>query len=127
MVEERKQYRLLVTSYLKVSHGDNHCELGRVVDINTGGMRLCGAEPIQTDRSLTFRITSPLAQTGNREIVFDADVIWCRRSKNPGLYDTGIKLKDLPPDKIGLIEHILEKSSQEDRWLSVIKSIKDDY
>jgi hypothetical protein len=127
MIDERKQNRMQVMSYLKIRCRDNGRELGRVVDITTEGMRLCGAEPVQTDRTLTFKLNLPTMSEENNEIVFDADVIWCRRSKNPRLYDTGIKLKELPGEKIELIEDYLEKSSREDRWLSVIKSIKDDY
>lgn len=126
MIDERKLNRMQVMSYLKICHKDSACELGRVVDISIEGMRLCGAEPIQTDRTLTFRLELPRAAERKRELVFDADVIWCRRSKNPRLYDSGIKLKDLAPDEIELIEDFLEQYSQEDRWLSVIKSIKDD-
>jgi hypothetical protein len=127
MIDERRLNRVQVMSYLKICYRDNGNELGRVVDITTEGMRLCGAEPIQTDRTLTFRLALPLASKGKSEIVFDAEIIWCRRAKNPRMYYTGIKLRDLSPEKIELIEDYLEKSSQEDRWLSVIKSIKEDY
>jgi hypothetical protein len=127
MIDERKQRRMQVMSYLKICYRDNESELGRVVDITTEGMRLCSAEPIQTDRTQTFRLALPLTSREKSELVFDADVIWCRRAKNHRLYDTGIMLRDLPPEKIELIEDFLEKSSHEDRWLSVIKSIKDDY
>jgi len=127
MIDERKHNRLQVISYLKICYRDSGHELGRVVDITTEGMRLCGAEPVQTNRTLTFRLNFPNLSEENSEIVFDADVIWCRRSKNPRLYDTGIRLKELPGEKIELIEDYLEKYSLEDRWLSVIKSIKDEY
>lgn len=127
MIDERRLNRVQVMSYLKICYRDNGNELGRVVDISIEGMRLSGAEPIQIDRTLTFRLALPVAPKGKSEIVFDADVIWCRRAKNPQLYDTGIKLRDLSPEKIELIEDFLEKSSQEDRWLVVIKSINDEY
>ena len=110
-------------SYLKICYRETDIELGRVVDITTEGMRLCGEEPIQTDRTLTFRLAFPITSRKKSEIVFDADVIWCRKAKNYGLYDTGIKLKNLSPEKVEIIEDFMEKSSCEDRWLSVIKSI----
>jgi hypothetical protein len=127
MIDERRLNRVQVMSYLKICYRDNGNELGRVVDISAEGMRLCGVEPIQTDRTLTFRLALPPTPKGKSEIDFDADIIWCRRAKNPQLYDTGIKLRDLSPEKIELIEDYLQKSSQEDRWLSVIKSIKGEY
>jgi len=123
MVEERKLKRIQVMSYLKICYRETDIELGRVVDITTEGMRLCGEEPIQTDRTLTFRLAFPITSRKKSEIVFDADVIWCRKAKNYGLYDTGIKLKNLSPEKVEIIEDFMEKSSCEDRWLSVIKSI----
>jgi hypothetical protein len=123
MVEERKLKRIQVMSYLKIYYRETDIELGRVVDITTEGMRLCAEEPIQTDRTLTFRLALPLTSREKSEIVFDADVIWCRRAKNPDLYDTGIRLKNISPEKVEIIEDFMEKSSYEDRWLSIIKSL----
>ena len=127
MVEERKLRRMQVMSYLKICYRDTNIELGRVVDITTKGMRLCGEEPIQTSRTLTFKMAIPTTSRENREIVFDADVIWCRRAKNPDLYDTGIRLKNLPPEKVEIIEDFMENSSCEDRWLSIIKSLNEEF
>ena len=127
MVDERKIKRVQVMSYLKICYKDTDIELGRVVDITTEGMRLSGEEPIQTDRTLTFRLALPVAARENSEIIFDADVIWCRRAKNPDLYDTGIRLKNLSPEKVEIIEDFMEKSSYEDRWLSIIRSLNEEY
>ena len=127
MIDERKRRRSHVTAYLKICYGDNEYELGRVVDISTEGMRLCGAEPIQTDRILSFRLTIPATSRAAGDLSFDAEVIWCRRAKNTGLYHTGIKIRYLRPEMVESIENFLEKSSREDRWLSVIKSIQDYY
>jgi len=123
MIDERRQRRSQVTSYLKICYRDNGHELGRVVNISAEGMRLSGVEPIQTDRTLTFKLTFPAASRAVGEVVFDAEVIWCRRAKYPGLYHAGIKIKYLPPEKVEMIEDFLEESSQEDRWLSIIRSI----
>jgi len=127
MIEERELKRMQVMSYLKICYRDTDIELGRVVDITAEGMRLCGEEPIQTNRTLTFRLALPVTSRGKSEIVFDADVIWCRRAKNPDLYDTGIKLKNLSPEKAEIIEDFMEKSSYEDRWLSIIKSLNEEF
>jgi hypothetical protein len=127
MIEERELKRMQVMSYLKICYRDTDIELGRIVDITTKGMRLCGPEPIQTNRTLTFKLAFPLIQGNRSEIIFDADVIWCRRSKNPNLYDTGIRIKELSREKTEIIENYMEKSSAEDRWLSVIKSINGEY
>ncbi|UCE67096.1 MAG: PilZ domain-containing protein [Candidatus Zixiibacteriota bacterium] len=127
MVEERKLKRMQVTSYLKICYRDTDIEPGRVVDITTEGMRLCGEEPIQTDRTLTFKLALPTTFSENKVIVFDADVIWCRRAKNPDLYDTGIKLKNLSPEKVGIIKNFMEDSSYDDRWLSIIKSLNEEF
>ena len=125
MVDERKQKRLQVLSYLKICYRDTNIEMGRVVDMTTEGMRLCGEEPIQTNRTLTFRLALPAVKKSN-EIIFDADVIWCRRAKNPRLYDTGIRMKNLSPEDSEKIMEFMEKSSSEDRWLSIIKAINED-
>ncbi|UCC80688.1 MAG: PilZ domain-containing protein [Candidatus Zixiibacteriota bacterium] len=123
MVEERKLRRFQVMSYLKICYSDTGIGLGRVVDITPEGMRLSCEEPIQTDRTLTFSLSLPAVSVGDSEIIFDADVIWCKRSKNRELYDTGIRLKNLSPEKIGMIENFMERSSNEDRWFSIIKSM----
>lgn len=123
MIDERRLRRAQVTSYLKIRYRDNGHELGRVVDISTDGTRLCGIEPIQTDRTLTFRLTLPATSRVAGKLDFDAKVIWCRRAKFPRLYHAGIKIKYLPPEKAKLIEDFLEESSQDDRWLSITQSI----
>jgi hypothetical protein len=127
MIEERKLQRMQVMSYLKICYRDTDIDLGRVVDITTEGMRLCGRDPIQTNRTLTFRLAFPASSNKKSEVVFDADVIWCRRARNPDLYDTGIKLKELSPEKVEIIRDFMEKSPYEDRWLSIIKTINEDY
>jgi hypothetical protein len=126
IIDERRQRRSRVTSYLRICYKDNGHELGRVVDISPEGMGLCGVEPIQTDRTLTCSLTLPAASRATGEVVFDAEVIWCRKAKNPGLYHTGIKIKDLPTEKIELIEDFLKESSLKDRWLSIIRGIEYD-
>ncbi len=127
MLEERKQKRTYVMSYLKICQKDTARSLGRVVDITTEGMRLCGEEPIQTDRTIKFSLALPIAAKGNSEVVFDADIIWCRRAKNPDLYDTGIRLKNVPADQIDIIEDFMENSSFEDRWLSIVNTLNEEY
>lgn len=123
IIDERRRRRSLVTSYLRICYGDNERELGRVVDISPEGMGLRGVEPIQTDRVLSFRLTIPATSRAAGELFFDAEVIWCRKAKNPGLYNTGIKIKDLPTEMVELMENFLEKSSREDRWFSITRNI----
>ncbi len=127
MADKRTLPRLHVLSYLKVCERNTDETVGRVVDMTTQGMRLLSDSPIAAATVQQFRMGVPRATGGNERITFDAWVIWCRESVNPGYYDTGIELKDVSAAHIEAIEQFMEESSFTDRWLTLADSRSEEY
>ena len=127
MEDERKLRRMHVVSYLKVHERNTDQSVGRVTDITTEGIRLCSKEPIKENSTIQFKMKIPRVTAGSDEITFDALVIWCHKSTNPELYDSGVQLLDVPPKDIDIIEQFIEDSSFNDRWLSIAESLPYEY
>jgi len=117
MVENRKQKRMHVISYLKVQEQKSSKNLGQVVNINTEGMGLYSEEPLESESMIKLKLTLSTAANENNELAFEARVAWCRQSVLPGYYDSGVQLMDVPPDHLEILEQFIEESSIEDRWL----------
>ncbi len=126
MTDERKEPRLYVISYVKVCEDDSDRSIGRVLDMTSRGMRLRSKEPVKTRAKARFRLMLPVEAHGTREITFEADVIWCRRTEDVGSWDTGIQLLDITPDDGDLIERFVSEASYEDRWLALARCFPND-
>lgn len=121
--EERKSRRLQVSSYLKVSYGDTGIELGRAADLSADGMRLCGRIPIQTDRTLVLRLSSPANAEKQEGMIFYARVVWCARAGNTNLYDTGVKFIDQTQQQSDFLSNLIKSSMDEDRWAPILNDL----
>ena len=126
MTGRREHTRLHVISYVKVREDDTDRSVGRVVDMTARGMRLRSKEPVQTDTTARFRLILPAGSGEAREIMFEAAVIWCRKTPENESWDTGIQLLDVPPEDSELIERFVEESSYEDRWLALARCFSRD-
>ena len=90
-------------------------------------MRLMSEQPIDTSRVLQFNMFIPDTGGEKMNITFDAWVIWCRESENPGFYDSGIELINVAASHLDAIERFIEESSFTDRWLTVENLCLEEY
>ncbi|MCP4633683.1 MAG: PilZ domain-containing protein [candidate division Zixibacteria bacterium] len=127
MRDFRKNKRIHVVSYLKVTESATDETVGRVVDITTEGMRLRSEEPLKEDSALQFRLNMPQSTLGRKAVYFDASVIWCSKPPDSKYFDTGIQLLNVPRRDQLLIEELMMEASYEDRWLSITDSLPQEY
>ena len=79
MIDARKLKRMHVISYIRVTERNSKKNFGSLVDITTEGMRMCGDEPIEPNTTYHFVMILPRVDRGEREIQFDANVVWCKK------------------------------------------------
>lgn len=119
MRDRRRSKRVHVISYLKVKEKTTDKTLGQVADITSEGLGLYGPDPLKPDTDITLKLYLLTPVNGKYEISFKAHVIWSKVGEHPGLFDSGVKLIDTREDDIEILEDFIEKSTVEDRWLSV--------
>jgi hypothetical protein len=124
MIEEREHRRRFIEPYLKVSYADSGYELGRAVDISSDGLRICGREPIQTNRTLIIRLSFPADSRGREAMIFNVEVVWCARANNADLYHTGVRFLDPTWKQAELIDNLLEIAAGEDRWIPILERLE---
>ncbi|MFH2034968.1 MAG: PilZ domain-containing protein [Candidatus Zixiibacteriota bacterium] len=121
MFELRKLKRMHVMSYIRINEQKTDNNFGHLMDITTEGMRLCGDQPIEPAAVYKFTMRLPHVDFGKKEIVFDANVVWCQKDKLFDLYDAGIQLRDISNEDRQVIEDFIQYSTFEERWLSGTK------
>jgi PilZ domain-containing protein len=126
MTDERREPRLHVISYVKVCESDSDRSIGRVVDMTTRGMRLRSRDAVQVNTTLRFRAVLPGEDYSNREITFEANVIWCEQVPDHNTWDTGVLLSDVSVEDSEVIERFVEQVPYEDRWLALARCFPND-
>ena len=96
--------------------------MGRIIDITSEGMRLCGDQPIEANSTYQFTMTLPEVDRGNTEICFDANVIWCKKDDVFDLYNAGVRLMNVSENDRKIIEDFIQYSTFEERWLSGVRT-----
>ena len=119
MEEARKQPRMHVVSYLKISEHGNDRDLGRVFDITTDGLRLQASDPIDANSVYEFEMAMPPRKGPGQTVRFDGEVVWCRKSAKSGYYDAGVQLRDVPDEVSEVLKQIIDDTPFESRRLNI--------
>jgi hypothetical protein len=127
MTDFRKNQRIHIVSYLRVTEENNDETIGRIVDMTTEGMRLRSLEPLKENSSMQFRLNLPQSTLGRKSLYLDANIIWSRKQDDSKYYDSGIQLLNVPRRDQLLIEELMLEESYEDRWLSIADSLPMEY
>lgn len=122
MIEARKLKRMHVMSYIRVTERSRDRAFGHVVDISSEGMRLCGDQPIEPEATYHFIMILPRVDRGEKEVQFDANVIWCKKDILFDIYDAGVQLFNISDEDRQTIEDFIQYSTFEERWLSGIRT-----
>jgi c-di-GMP-binding flagellar brake protein YcgR len=110
---ERRQYeRYSVDFYMCIYDQNTNVQLGQVVDISLGGMRLLSTQPFLI-RGKRFRLRMEVSlESGKREnILLEARSVWGREDDNPDYYSTGFQFHDLSSETSQRIQEILDELS----------------
>lgn len=127
MRENRKYKRMQVVSYLKVSHKNDTRFVGNVIDLTTRGLRMRGEHPVIPQTTYHFKLTLPKPKRGIKELIFDAEVVWCREEINPRMYESGLRINKIAPSNIGILEDFMTEASEEDRYLTIAENLPQEY
>ena len=119
MNDERKKVRTEITSFLEVREGGSDREIGRVTEITTEGMKLQTPEPMAPDAVFELEMSMPPARRTREAIRFDAQVVWCTKSDDTGLYESGISMKGLTAEDVAEIKQIMDEAPFEHRRLNL--------
>ena len=119
MKEERKQQRTHVVSYLEVRESGSDRVMGRVSEITTEGMKLQTREPMEPNTTLAFEMALPPHKRTRDSISFEAQVIWCEKSEDSGLYESGVQMMGITPEDVNEIRQIMEDAPFEHPHLNV--------
>ena len=120
MKDERKQARTEIDAFLEVREGGSDREIGRVTEITTEGMKLQSKEPMAPEATFEFEMSLPPARRTREAIRFDAQVIWCTKSDESGLYESGIQMKGITAEDIEEIQQIMQEAPFKQRYLNII-------
>jgi len=101
-------------SYLRVTDRNTDEQVGRVIDLTTEGIRLVSEQPIGIDQIYQLKMIVPQSDGPTEEVVFDADSIWHKSDVNPDFFDTGMKINNLSPRGVEVIEKVINYSSFRD-------------
>jgi hypothetical protein len=119
MKDERRADRAEIASFLEVRDGSNDREIGRVTEITTEGMKLQTPEPMAPDAVFELEMAMPPAKRTREAIRFEAQIVWCTKSVDTGLYESGVQMKGLSDADIAEIQQIMDEAPFEHRRLSL--------
>jgi hypothetical protein len=105
--ERRGENRKLLTYFSRVFDRNNGRLLGYLADITTGGFMLIGNVPLKTNSVFQLRIDLPDIYGENEQLDFNAKAVWTRPDEDPELFRIGLKLLDLNPKILFILERLI--------------------
>ncbi len=107
-VKERREYeRYSLDHYLRVIDAETNKQLGDVVDISLGGIRLLSNEALPKGQTLRLRFEIAMGAEYQAEVLFAARTVWCRNDIDPGFYTSGLKYDNLSPQAKASLQNLI--------------------
>ncbi len=91
----RKFKRRHLIYYLEVFDDESGDLLGYLVDLTVNGLKMVSREAIKTKKEFRLRLIMPEEYCQDRQVVFNAESMWCSPDVNPDFYATGFSTPDL--------------------------------
>jgi hypothetical protein len=114
MGEKRELRRRHLIYYLRVFDRNTDQLLGHLVNITPQGIMLISEEPLAVDVVFQLRMKLPSAMVEFEYLDFEAKSIWNGKDSNPNFYDTGLKLIDVAPERIAIVDDLIGRFSFQD-------------
>ncbi len=124
MYKTRKQNRVDVISYVRVSERRNNNSIGFVKDLNNAGIRLKSLRYFKPQTNCHLAISLPYPTKYDNSVAIDAKVIWSTQSDLNGYFDTGIELQDVKPHELDAIEKFIEYVADTNKFFSLNEAEK---
>lgn len=104
-ISERKN----LVYYLKITDTSANKSIGYAVDISKQGFMMTTGTPVESDALFQLKMLLPEEIQGDRYFKFSAMSRWCRQDQEPEKYNVGFQFADLSPEKVEIVNHIVEK------------------
>jgi hypothetical protein len=101
---QRRIERHQLPYYLKVFNGVTDKPMGYLGNVSLDGMMLVSQLPMLVNARFDLRLKIPTQDGVLLNIDFKATCHWSREDVNPGLYDSGFSLTDIPAEYSELVE-----------------------
>lgn len=108
MINRRKLDRWRANTNFAIHERETEKFLGHLADLSIDGMMIIGTEPIEPESTNQLRINFASAINDVQYIDLDAECIWCHKDSLSDHYGTGFRFKYIPPDKLELIDSVIQ-------------------
>lgn len=108
MQEERRHTpRKIASQIIRATDLNTGRELGRVVNLNSEGIMLLAASPVESNLvyQLELRLNTP--HQGHGSLQLGVESMWCSSANEPGHYWAGFRTIDISLTTIELIESLI--------------------
>lgn len=105
----RKNIRRTSIFYLQTYDVDASAPLGRVVDINSSGLRLTGSQAIPEGLLFHVNIELPATIRGKDWLDLQIVSVWTKTAVNQDLHETGFRIEQLDDETKQIIEVLDEE------------------
>ena len=109
MDDRRSENRKFLSYFSRVVERDSGYLLGYLVDLTTGGALLVGNIYLEPNSPLRLRLDLPEGLTLQEQLDLDVMTVWSRPDQDPELYRTGLRLIDVTPSDLLILEKLLNQ------------------
>lgn len=104
----RKLERKYLTYFSRVLDRRNNKLLGYLFDLTVEGAMVVGEVELPAGATIMARIDLPEGLCPKQYLDIEADVVWCRLNEEDGTYKSGLRLVDLPPDAVEMLDCLID-------------------
>ena len=116
MDEKRRLQRKHLRHQLMVFDRNTDELTGYLVDITPEGLLLTTKNPVEVGAILNLRMALPDKIRGSREVVFDAQSVWCRKDALTSFCKTGLKVLEIANGEAETIQLLIKMFGSPDRF-----------
>lgn len=109
MDDRRSESRKFLSYFSRVVERDSGYLLGYLVDLTTGGALLVGNIYLEPNSPLSLRLDLPEGFTLQEQLDLDVMTVWSRPDQEPELYRTGLRLINVTPSDLLILEKLLDR------------------
>jgi hypothetical protein len=108
MDERRSESRKLLSYFSRVVERDSGYLLGYLIDLTTGGAMMVGNIYLEPNSPLSLRLDLPENFTPQEKLDLEVLTVWSRPDQDPELYRTGLRLINIQPSDLLILEKLLD-------------------
>ena len=108
MAEKRKQTRKSPRFFIGVYENDQTRSVGRVANINSGGLMVIGKFELARYANYKISIDLPYAIKEQSQVFFEAQCRWCEKGGRTKLYSSGLEITNISSENSEILAEFLE-------------------